>query len=442
MPVPAAFSAGERARAEALAGDARIRVALDTPDAGFTQVLAAGPYLERWWTHAPDPYARALITAALDARRAGMSTPLPRALLAAAVPGYLTATERATAPRDWLDRALAYATTPLHGATSALRPTGPMGTVTGYLVADYLHQQAGRARRDTPLPDTAWQAIVEHHHPYDSQRLAGEAHRWRRYRYAEALYRRAADDGDIYAGGRLGELLVAQDRIGELRARDAAGDLGARGELDRLLVREGNLEELRARTDAGHPGAARLLVAALVDHGRLDEALAILRQWADAGDDAAARHISKLLARHARVEDLRALADSGHLPAAVAVVHLLAGQGLTGEALSYLRARPELVNHDAAHGLAGTFARHGGVDGLRALADLGDTRAAYRLVGELIRDGRVDEVRALADAGDTDAARTLVHLFVAEGRVDDLRLLADAGNGYAAHGLAGLGGQP
>src|SRR6185312_3666148 len=114
--VPAALSDAERHRAEALAADRRIRTALDTPDAGFTQVLAAGPHLIRWWEDAPGP-GRAVITAALDARRVGARAPVTPDLLEAAAPGYLTATERAAAPPDWLDRALAYATTPLHGAT-------------------------------------------------------------------------------------------------------------------------------------------------------------------------------------------------------------------------------------------------------------------------------------------------------------------------------------
>ncbi len=49
------FSAAERRRAEALAADRRIRIALDTPGAGFTQVLAAGPELVRWWEHRLPP---------------------------------------------------------------------------------------------------------------------------------------------------------------------------------------------------------------------------------------------------------------------------------------------------------------------------------------------------------------------------------------------------
>ncbi len=142
VQVPAAFSARERRRAEDLAGiDRRIRVALEAPDAGFTQVMAGGPELLRHWDQAP-AYAKAVITAALDARRVGAHAPLTRDYLADAVPGYLDDRDVATAPRDWLEDALDYATTRLRGTTAALNPVpAGMGNIAGYEVADYLQLQ-------------------------------------------------------------------------------------------------------------------------------------------------------------------------------------------------------------------------------------------------------------------------------------------------------------
>jgi Helix-turn-helix domain len=145
--VSPAFSGAEQARAyERAAADGRIRTALSSTDAGLTQVLAAGPELVRWWEQAPNPYARAVITAAVDARRLGFAAPLTREMLDTAARGYLTRAERATAPRDWLDTNLAYATTPLHGAAATLTPVAPdlaMGEVDGYAAADYLAEKAG-----------------------------------------------------------------------------------------------------------------------------------------------------------------------------------------------------------------------------------------------------------------------------------------------------------
>ncbi|MGI5238551.1 hypothetical protein [Dactylosporangium sp. CA-139066] len=65
--VPDTLSPAERRRGETLAPtDPRIRVALDATDAGFTQVLAAGPALIQRWEQATDCYGKAVITAALD----------------------------------------------------------------------------------------------------------------------------------------------------------------------------------------------------------------------------------------------------------------------------------------------------------------------------------------------------------------------------------------
>jgi hypothetical protein len=93
IDVPEAFTAAERRRAERLAADDhRLRIALSSTDAGVTQVLAAGPELIRRWANADttDPRqcaGRAIITAALDARRVGARTPLTREFLATAAPG-------------------------------------------------------------------------------------------------------------------------------------------------------------------------------------------------------------------------------------------------------------------------------------------------------------------------------------------------------------------
>jgi hypothetical protein len=106
------FTAAELSRARRLAvADERLRVAMRADDGGLTQLLAAGPQLVRRWDQAP-VYAKAVITAAIDARRLGVSHALPGKLLADAVPGYLTAAQRAAAEDEWLAHALTYGTTP------------------------------------------------------------------------------------------------------------------------------------------------------------------------------------------------------------------------------------------------------------------------------------------------------------------------------------------
>ena len=61
------------------------------------------------------PVARALMDAAIDARRLGMGETIPLAFLEATAPGYLDDSEweEAAAAGNWLERALAYTQEPV-----------------------------------------------------------------------------------------------------------------------------------------------------------------------------------------------------------------------------------------------------------------------------------------------------------------------------------------
>ena len=290
------FSPAEQDRARAAAdGDRRLAVALGAAGYGLTQTLAAAPQLVARWedARAADPYAWAVLTAALDVARLGGRAPLPADLLRAAAPGYCTSAQQAEAPASWFEQALAYATAKLHGAAAALAPAAGagMGQVTGYTVADYLLQHASRERRPARVPASTWDALLSHlRDPADAARLADSAHGRLLYRYAIPLYRRAADAGDTgdgHAAGQLVELLSQRGDLDELRARADAGDDNgvAAWRLAGLLADRGDLDELRARADADDRYAAeRLAEAAGPSAASVDR----LRARADAGDRAAA----------------------------------------------------------------------------------------------------------------------------------------------------------
>jgi hypothetical protein len=311
------FTPAERRRAEHLAADdGRIRAALNADDAGVTEVLAAGPELVKWWladSVNPGPsYGRAVITAALDAHLVGAAAPLTVEFLNAAVPAYLSSALQATAPEDWFEQAIKYATTPLHGAASCLTPQAAgMGQVGGYITADYLYQHAQHLRRAIELPDLVWQALVDHHHPDDSLWLGYNAERRGQPRRAILFYRRAADAGDPFAAGWLVGVLVGRGYVDEaiavLRQHADAGDDEAAVRLVMLLAEHGRVDEaialLQQRADAGDEFAADGLVALRVKHGRVDEAITMLRQRADAGDERAADRLVGLLAEHGRVDE-------------------------------------------------------------------------------------------------------------------------------------------
>jgi hypothetical protein len=117
------FSPAEQDHARAAAGhDPRLAVALESTEYGLTQTLAAAPQLVARWQDAKTacPYGWTVLTAALDAARLGARAPLSLDLLRAAAPGYCTSQQRAEAPDNWFEQAIAYATQKLRGAAAAL----------------------------------------------------------------------------------------------------------------------------------------------------------------------------------------------------------------------------------------------------------------------------------------------------------------------------------
>jgi len=411
------FSTAEQHRARTAATrDPRLRVALSTTEYGLTQTLAAAPQLVAHWEDARDvdPYAWAVLTAALDLARLGTRAPLSVGLLRAAAPGYCTSQQQAEAPGNWFEQALAYATGKLHGAVAALSPAGAdVGRVVGYTPADYLVQHASRERRAARVPASIWDAVLRHlRDPVDAARLANSAEVRLLYRYAIPLYRHAADAGDEHA------------------ARDLAGLLEKRGDLD------GAVQVLRTWAGVGNWEAAEQLADVLAERGDLDGAVQVLRTWADAGDQEAAYRLACVLAEHGDLEGLRARADAGDGCAARWLAYvLLEVRGDLDEAEQILRPLVHADDEVAAELLAEALAERGDLEGLRARADAGDQEAARRLAGLLAERGDLDEAEQIlcpaADAGDQEAARRLAGLLARRGdlaRAEQiLRPLADAG---------------
>jgi len=430
IDVPDNFSVAERRGAAAVTSDPRIGIALENPDAGFTQVLAGGPELVRWWENAADPYGKAVITAALDARRVGSTAPLERAFLAAAAPGYLSSAQQAVAPERWLDQALGYATTVLRGATSTLVPVAAgMGRVSGYLVADYLHQHASRARRTVPLPAVVWRALAEHHDARDRMHLADSAYRRGRPREAELLFRQAAEGGDQWAAYRLAEMLVGRGNFENALALldalpaddDHAGDLVAR-----LLSSLGHVEDL-ARLAAHDPSAAAVLVKRLAGQGELDQALDHFRRWAGQvrgiRDGAAAQTLVASLVNADRIGDATEVARAGGVISCQFLASLLVERNWVAD----LARWADTGEPTARSAMAKWLATHGQIARLREIASSGEAIAAFQLSRLLTEEGRFEEAVALlrsrAESGDEIAREQLVdvevHRLSNDGRIDE-----------------------
>ncbi|MEU9487427.1 tetratricopeptide repeat protein [Streptomyces decoyicus] len=458
------FSPAERAAAANLANtDRRLKAAVVDPDFNVTEALAGAPQLLRRYQLAPDTH-KAIIHAAVDARRLGIRSILTPSLLRAAARGYLSGHQ----PDDtWFDHALAELTSTHRRDDRATAPLLPLisadrRTILGYTVADYLLQHLTRARRSHRLSGVTWQALIDHtHDPYDQIHLANAAAKRMLYRIAETLYTRRADAGDKQAARSLAELLADQGRIEEtlnaLRRADS-GHQEVIARLAQVLAEQGRVDDaislLRDRREASVMYSPAWLVNLLERQGRADDAIELLRARADAGDTYTAHQLASLLERQGRADEalalLRVRIDAGDELATTDLSTLLERQHRIGEAIALLRPLADTGDGMKCRQLASLLERQGRAEEaitlLRAHIDSGDTYTTGQLVTLLEQQDRPEEaiglLRPRVDAGDVHAAHQLAGLLERQGRADEaialLRPLADMGSDPTAVELAEL----
>jgi hypothetical protein len=158
IQVPTAFGTDDLAAASnAASHDPRIALALQNASMGrIAQYLAGAPQLFERYRVAP-PEARALIDAAVDARRFGHANRLPERLLVDAAPGYFDSYTWDQLRDSWAARALQAMTEDwrgLPGPLTRIRPRpgeSPVGDPE-YKLADVLEQAGSRDRRYVAPP--------------------------------------------------------------------------------------------------------------------------------------------------------------------------------------------------------------------------------------------------------------------------------------------------
>ena len=278
------FTDAELERAGARGWDPRIADALAHANSyGIAEYLAAGPELLRDWEDArassESPHARgaALVAAAIDIRRAGYLSPLPRALLSRVHERYLADPEHARTPREPASDAWAWATRPRAATTALLPPAGPGRVeVFDYLV-DSIQRRAGSLGR---VPEQIVLEALAHASPEDAESLAQTAYAQGRYQTAEHAYRQAY------------RARAANPAIGP----DHPDALATRNHLTRILRDLGWADEAEAEIRAVLDAMTRVLgpdhpdtltcrdTFALLLHarGRLEEAEAEIRAVLDA----------------------------------------------------------------------------------------------------------------------------------------------------------------
>ncbi|KUN58924.1 hypothetical protein AQJ46_42385 [Streptomyces canus] len=292
IDVPEAFTSADLAAvAHAADTDPRLAEAAECArDGQITQYLAGVPFLMDRYRAAP-PATRALVHAAMDARRLGAGPHIPLAWLAEAAPSYLSDTEWAQTHDDWLQTALAYGTAPAKGipgifvpvktrasrgqrTRAAPRPAAGQSIQAAheprYQLADYLDQHGRRVRADQIPPVDFWTAAAVHAHGGNLTALGYAA--WTRglYRDAAQLYKRATAQGDAQAAIRLVEALHALHPRDDQAANWAAAHIALHQPSDAARL----LGALRAA--GAHQVAAALARRAVADC-TLDNPVAVSR---------------------------------------------------------------------------------------------------------------------------------------------------------------------
>ena len=283
------FTHKELKRAEGRKRDSRIAEAIDHADKyGIAEFLAAAPELLQDWKDArsssegPNSRGAALVAAAIDIRRAGYTSPIPRALLNQVHEQYLADPEHAHAPREPAHDAWAWATRPRRATTALLREADPDSVeVFDYLVDESQWDAGPRAR----VPESVVRDAIDLADPADADSLANIASLDGRYALAEHAWRRAyqaktrnpaigpdhpdtltsrSNHADVLLQlGRLKEAEAENRAVGNARARvlgpDHPDTLTSRSNHADVLLQLGRLKEAEAENRAVGNARARVL---------------------------------------------------------------------------------------------------------------------------------------------------------------------------------------
>ncbi|MFE9601533.1 hypothetical protein [Streptomyces hokutonensis] len=341
LPVPEAFDRQALRDATALAegGDQLLADALmrTGADGRVAQDLAGAPELLMRYEHGTPP-VRAVVEAAMDARRLGVGMHLPRVFLADAAIDYVSDLDVGHLTDGWQDLAFTALAEPVHGKQAPLRPlkarprlrppssntpqnrTGGSSAESVLRLADYLEEH-GRKRFPLCPPASFWHAAYTHlAGPDDLNELAQAAERRVRLEWASHLRLRAAQVGHPVAleamalrleegGDRERAETVARAAVGIASAnasallrmailREKAGDTQRAEDLYRLAL---DIEDM-PRTSLisstlGSPENSLLghLVATRFEARDLTSAEALAVQAAEAGDTGPLATLATLL---------------------------------------------------------------------------------------------------------------------------------------------------
>ncbi|MFI7598280.1 tetratricopeptide repeat protein, partial [Actinoplanes sp. NPDC049681] len=463
IAVPREFTATDLATLQHLAtDDPRLRCAAEHADQGrITQQLAGVPELVRRYRTATAT-AKALIEAAMDARRLGHPIPIAHHFLEQAGAGYLSDHEWQQTGDDWLEQALAETAKPCHGVPGPLtriRPRPGEPSATGrphYRLADYL-EQLGRTERAAIFPPAAfWDAAVTLTDPTALTALGGQARARGRYRRAAQLYRQAADQGSTDALMSLADLREqAGDPSGAEQlyrqaadhgnthalarlvwSRERSGDLSGAEQLYRQAADQGSTKALvslaHLRERSGDPSGAEDFAQQAADQGTTNALMSLAHLRERSGDPSGAEQLYRQAADHGNIHALMNIArlreQAGDPSSAEQLYRQAADHGNTHALVSLAEMREQAGDPSGAEDLAQQAADQGNTNALVSLADLreqaGDPSSAEQLYRQAAEHGNTNALVRLAEmreqAGDPSGAEDLAQQAANHGKTDAL----------------------
>jgi hypothetical protein len=506
VDVPEAFTRRDRAQLDRVATiDPRLAAAAAAADRDgkVVQVLAGGPELVQHYDHpadAEDRLGKAVVTAAMDARRVGCESPIGGSFLEAAALAYVDPSDRAGAPDTWFDMGLRDATRESRGiaALTGQRQAPGIGPADGYVLHDFLDQYGQLTRRAELVPATVWDALIaDVRDMADRARLAQQAERRGLYRDAVDFARPAAEAGQAAAMQLLARRLAAAGHTDEAndwarRAAEAGNTIAVQlyaTRLDNEGDRDGADAILRTAADNGDTSAIVALAARLDEAGKTEDAERVLIQGAEAGDTTVmqrlAEHLDEADRRGDATEWLRCAAQTGDTIAMQQLAARLDEDDEPEDAERWLVGAAEADDHFAHFVRIQLYQRLDAAgrpddadEWLRRDMEAGETSSLVVLASRVEQAGNAVEaaelrqraleageymvlqpalqqitqaggtladfenlLRGPAEAGDLFAMRTLAEQFDAAGRGPEadqwLADMGDEGNVYALHVLMG-----
>ncbi|TQL21169.1 tetratricopeptide repeat protein [Streptomyces sp. SLBN-134] len=226
---------------------------------GIAEYLAAGPRLyQEWilsWGPGANPRGAALVAAAVDCVRAGVTNSVTRDLLERMHEKYLARVGGAMLRPETIEEAFEWATCLRFGVTSLLMPAERSGR---FRVFDYIADEFMRSNASQEIPHSSWREVLSFAKEENSTYLVGlAASRHGATEIAEEAWRESAHRGSGKALVRLGNLYLSTERETEaVEAWEKAAEAGEISAYSRLGAWHQERGDVEKAIDLFRKGAA------------------------------------------------------------------------------------------------------------------------------------------------------------------------------------------